>query len=62
MKIRKTLNGLMPRTARDACRDPWDWFEASPRPDTPAEQIAGFILALVIAVGLAAYAFAWLGS
>ena len=60
MKIRSTLNGLTPRTMRDAIRDPWDWLQASPRPDTPAEQIAGVVLALIIGiVGAAALAHWW---
>lgn len=59
MKLRSTLNGLAPRTLRDACRDPWDWYEASQRPDTPAEQVAGFVLVLIISVIGAASLVHW---
>lgn len=59
MKIRSTINGLAPRTLRDACRDPWDWFEASPRPDTPAEVMAGVVLAMVISIVGAAALLHW---
>lgn len=27
MKTRPPLNGLTPRTLREASRDPWDWWE-----------------------------------
>lgn len=63
MKIRSTLNGLTPRTMRDARRDPYDWwrgpFKASPRSDTPAEQIAGVVLALIIGIIGAAALLHW---
>lgn len=59
MKIRTTINGRMPRTLRDACRDPWDWFETSPRPGTPTEQALGLALAIVIGIVLAAAVLHW---
>ena len=80
MKIRPPLNGLTPRTMRDAARDqfdwwdpttkqvyrhnakrdPLDWLQASPRPDTPAEQVAGVVLAVVIGIlGAAALVHWW---
>ena len=59
MKIRSTINGLAPRTLRDATRDPWDWCEASPRPDTPTEQALGFALSIVIGIVLAAAVLHW---
>ena len=59
MKIRSTLNGLAPRTLRDAARDPWDWLQASPRPDTPAEKAAGFVLVLIISIIGAAALLHW---
>ena len=63
MKIRSTLNGMTPRTLRDARRDPYDWwrgpFRASPRPDTPAERIAGVVLALIIGIIGAAALLHW---
>ena len=62
MKIRSTLNGLAPRTLRDAARDPYDWLQASPRPDTPAEKVAGVVLAVVIGIIGAAALVHWLAS
>ena len=62
MKLRSTINGMMPRTLRDAARDPWDWLQASPRPDTPAEQVAGVVLAVVLGIVLAALLVHWLAS
>ena len=63
MKIRSTLNGLTPRTMRDARRDPYDWWrgpERSPRPCTPAEEIAGVVLMLIIGIiGAAALVHWW---
>jgi hypothetical protein len=50
MKIRLPLNGQSPRTLREAARDPWDWWEASPRPSTPPEHMAGVIIFLVIVI------------
>lgn len=66
MKLRSTLNGRMPRTLRDARRDPYDWwrgpFRASPRPCTPAEEIAGVVLAVVIGIVMAAALVHWAAS
>lgn len=66
MKIRSKLNGLTPRTLRDARRDPYDWwrgpFRASPRPCTPAEEIAGVVLAVVIGIVMAAALVHWAAS
>ena len=59
MKIRSTLNGLTPRTLRDARRDPYDWWRGSPRPDTRGEQIAGVVLAVVIGIVGAAAMLHW---
>ena len=59
MKLRSTLNGLQPRTLRDAARDPWDWLQASPRPDTRGEQAAGVVLAVVIGIVGAAALLHW---
>jgi hypothetical protein len=50
MKIRPPLNGQSPRTLREASRDPWDWWETSPRPSTPPEHMAGAIIFLVIVI------------
>lgn len=66
MRIRSTLNGMTPRTLRDARRDPYDWwrgpFRASPRPDTPAEQALGFVMALIIGIVGAALLVHWWSS
>jgi hypothetical protein len=35
---------------RETVRDPWDWLEASPRPSTPAEHMAGVIIFLVVVI------------
>lgn len=63
MKTRHTLNGLTPRTMSDARRDPGDWwrgpYRASPRPSTPAETIAGVVLAVVIGIVGAATLLHW---
>jgi hypothetical protein len=50
MKTRPPLNGLTPRTMREARRDPYDWWRASPRPSTPAEHLAGAIIFIVIMI------------
>jgi hypothetical protein len=65
MMIRKTLNNLAPRTMRDARRDPYDWWrgpERSPRPDSPAEQIAGVVLTIIIGIVGAVALVHWLAS
>jgi hypothetical protein len=62
MKIRATLNGLLPRTLRDAARDPYDWLQVSPRPDTPAEKMAGFVLVLIVSIIGAASLVHWWSS
>lgn len=65
MKIRSKLNGLTPRTLRDARRDPYDWWRGparSPRPDTPAEVMAGVVLTVVIGIVLAAALVHWAAS
>jgi len=59
VKIRQTLNNLTPRTLREARRDPYDWWRASPRPDTRGEQIAGVALAVVIGIVLTAALLHW---
>ncbi len=28
MMVRRTINGMQPRTTRDAARDPFDWWES----------------------------------
>ena len=51
MRLRSTLNGLEPRTAREASQDPYDWFEAPDRAPPPlyAKRIlAMFVAALVL--------------
>ena len=63
MRIRPPLNGLIPRTMREARRDPYDWWRASPRPETRGEQIAGVVLAVVIGIlGAAALVHWWAGA
>lgn len=66
MKIRSTLNDLTPRTMRDARRDPYDWWRgplrASALPCTPAEELAGVVLAVVIGIIGAATLLHWWAS
>jgi len=56
MKLRPPLNALTPRTLREASRDPWDWWEASPRPSTPIETVVGVVVFLVSVIVGAAWA------
>jgi hypothetical protein len=49
---RPPLNGMQPRTLREASRDPCDWISGPHQGGRPsaAERAAGVALALVIAV------------
>lgn len=56
MLTRQPLNGLQPRTEREAARDPWDWWEApapKPRATRYAERCEQAIAVLAVLVLIA---------
>lgn len=53
MKIRKTLNGLEPRTLRDAEQDPWDWLEEPDQQDMdPGDQLMLIVVIVTLLLAL----------
>lgn len=53
MKIRKTLNGLEPRTARDAEQNPWDWIEGPDEQDMdPGDRMMIIVVCIALALAL----------
>lgn len=52
MLTRLPLNGLQPRTAREAARDPWDWWDAPP-PVPRRDRALGVALAVSIGIAFA---------
>lgn len=53
MKIRKTLNGLEPRTLRDSEQDPWDWFEEPDQQDMdPGDQLMLIVVIVTLLLAL----------
>lgn len=51
MKTRPPLNGLQPRTEREAAQDPYDWIEHA---EADGRSLDRWMLALAIAVALMA--------
>lgn len=62
MITRQPINGLQPRTEREAGRDAFDWWEAPPASVSLADRWCGRALAVAIALAIASCALNEMGA